>query len=247
MNEKCRHPNCNETQDVHHYYYIPSRWGFECFWYCKEHKAYGKDLEKSETQKLLLTQAAIGHQTKFLELWNDTMIATRVQLTRAQKKSAIVVEAIQEKLPPLIPAYVEDVWDKPFEKKSAFVPNYGTENFKGSHKHTSGRIYKRPNREKRLKVIARDGNVCLKCGSTDWLVVDHIKPLALGGTNDYENLQTLCRTCDGQKGCTEKSYRKPLTEDDGFPVFYKEKDSFPDDFPDFPPLVTVSNCVHVSV
>lgn len=36
---------------------------------------------------------------------------------------------------------------------------------------------------------------CEMCGSTDRLELHHIKPIALGGTNRPENLQTLCHDC----------------------------------------------------
>lgn len=67
----------------------------------------------------------------------------------------------------------------------------------------------RPSRGTREQVKKRDGCVCLKCGDNNYnnLVVDHIKPLGIGGTNRIENLQTLCRECDKEKGCKEINYR----------------------------------------
>ena len=53
---------------------------------------------------------------------------------------------------------------------------------------------------KSLKVFARDGYKCLACGSDEELSVDHIQPVSKGGTNDMENLQTLCRPCNSRKG-----------------------------------------------
>ncbi len=54
--------------------------------------------------------------------------------------------------------------------------------------------------EVRQAVKQRDGNACLLCGATDELTMDHIKPLYAGGTNDMSNLQTLCATCNEEKG-----------------------------------------------
>ncbi|MHB8188944.1 MAG: HNH endonuclease [Ferrimicrobium sp.] len=42
--------------------------------------------------------------------------------------------------------------------------------------------------------------VCERCGSESDLTVDHIIPLARGGSHDIDNLQTLCRSCNSSKG-----------------------------------------------
>ena len=60
----------------------------------------------------------------------------------------------------------------------------------------------------REEVFARDGNACLKCGALDILSLDHIHPLASGGDNSINNLQTLCTSCNSSKGNTIKDYRK---------------------------------------
>lgn len=50
------------------------------------------------------------------------------------------------------------------------------------------------------QVKRRDGNVCVACGATKYLNVDHIVPVYRGGTHDLENLQTLCKVCNTKKG-----------------------------------------------
>jgi 5-methylcytosine-specific restriction endonuclease McrA len=50
------------------------------------------------------------------------------------------------------------------------------------------------------EAMRRDGWKCLRCGTMKALSKDHIVPLASGGTNDIENLQTLCRKCNSWKG-----------------------------------------------
>jgi 5-methylcytosine-specific restriction enzyme A len=40
---------------------------------------------------------------------------------------------------------------------------------------------------------------CVLCGGTDNLEVDHIIPLAQGGTNKWSNLQVLCKSHHSQK------------------------------------------------
>ena len=57
-------------------------------------------------------------------------------------------------------------------------------------------------RKLRHQVFQRDGYRCRECGATNKqtrLHVDHIKPVAKGGTNDLSNLQTLCEKCNRAK------------------------------------------------
>lgn len=41
--------------------------------------------------------------------------------------------------------------------------------------------------------------VCLFCGATENLSIDHILPFSLGGNDDIENLQCLCMPCNIRK------------------------------------------------
>jgi hypothetical protein len=55
----------------------------------------------------------------------------------------------------------------------------------------------------RFDVFKRDGFVCQYCGAhppAAILHVDHIRPVAGGGTNDIDNLVTACASCNGGKG-----------------------------------------------
>lgn len=61
---------------------------------------------------------------------------------------------------------------------------------------------------KRLRTFTRDGFRCLCCGTGEGLTVDHICPLALGGSNKSRNMQTLCEPCNRWKGATSVNYRK---------------------------------------
>ena len=64
--------------------------------------------------------------------------------------------------------------------------------------------------KKRKRIFDRDGNKCLKCSFTpedlpknnksNWLTIDHVVPKSKGGTNLENNLQTLCRKCNFEKG-----------------------------------------------
>lgn len=58
----------------------------------------------------------------------------------------------------------------------------------------------------RRRILGRDGHQCTaapnghRCPTTTRLHVDHIVPLANGGTNDDTNLTTLCDTHNQAKG-----------------------------------------------
>lgn len=51
----------------------------------------------------------------------------------------------------------------------------------------------------RFAVYQRDGNRCRRCGSTYNLEIDHIFPISKGGKSTFDNLQTLCHTCNVRK------------------------------------------------
>lgn len=51
----------------------------------------------------------------------------------------------------------------------------------------------------RRSVLERDGHLCLHCGTDKWLTIDHVLPRFQGGSEDIENLQTLCRACHDKK------------------------------------------------
>ena len=55
----------------------------------------------------------------------------------------------------------------------------------------------------RLAIYRRDGYRCRICGRSgifNDLEIDHIKPISKGGKSTYDNLQTLCRSCNLTKG-----------------------------------------------
>ena len=55
----------------------------------------------------------------------------------------------------------------------------------------------------RLRILARCGFTCQHCGASLFEIephIDHIVPLAKGGTNDESNLQALCAPCNLAKG-----------------------------------------------
>lgn len=55
----------------------------------------------------------------------------------------------------------------------------------------------------RFKIFVRDDFQCVYCGATPDQVelrVDHVHPVAAGGTNDPDNLVTACHDCNAGKG-----------------------------------------------
>lgn len=55
----------------------------------------------------------------------------------------------------------------------------------------------------RFSIYQRDGYRCRYCGRSGRfadLEIDHIKPISKGGKSTYDNLQTLCRRCNKEKG-----------------------------------------------
>ena len=65
----------------------------------------------------------------------------------------------------------------------------------------------------RFSIYRRDGYRCQCCGrsgTTTLLEIDHIKPIAKGGKTEYNNLQTLCRNCNKEKG--DKYFAVPKRE-----------------------------------
>jgi 5-methylcytosine-specific restriction protein A len=50
----------------------------------------------------------------------------------------------------------------------------------------------------RPRILRRDGYRCCVCGN-EATEVDHIIPKAQGGTDDPDNLQSICRRCHRQK------------------------------------------------
>ncbi len=55
------------------------------------------------------------------------------------------------------------------------------------------------NKDLRKLVFERDNYACQICGSKEELTIDHIIPFSKGGSNNPDNLQTLCKTCNIKK------------------------------------------------
>lgn len=68
---------------------------------------------------------------------------------------------------------------------------YPTESVPGRSRHIPGRTKK--------AVFERDAYRCVKCASYKNLCIDHVYPWSLGGSNEPDNLQTLCWDCNSKK------------------------------------------------
>jgi len=57
------------------------------------------------------------------------------------------------------------------------------------------------------KLARRYGWKCMKCGYTEHLTLDHIRPISLGGETILDNLQILCYRHNREKGDRIIDYR----------------------------------------
>lgn len=51
------------------------------------------------------------------------------------------------------------------------------------------------------------GGRCLACGKSGRIEMDHVTPVAKGGTHTVDNVQPLCRGCNAAKGTKVIDYR----------------------------------------
>ena len=58
------------------------------------------------------------------------------------------------------------------------------------------------------QMLDRANYSCFTCGSDEQLEVDHSRALMNGGSNDRDNLETLCRDCHSIKTGMDRSLRR---------------------------------------
>lgn len=66
--------------------------------------------------------------------------------------------------------------------------------------------------KKQIRSIIFDvhGKLCLRCGSSENISLDHVIPISKYGKNELENLQPLCRNCNSWKGTKTIDFRKKI-------------------------------------
>ena len=57
------------------------------------------------------------------------------------------------------------------------------------------------------QLVTKYGLTCMKCGTNEKIVVEHIKSRYKGGSNELSNLQLLCYKCNFAKGHKEIDFR----------------------------------------
>lgn len=68
---------------------------------------------------------------------------------------------------------------------------------------------------RRAQVIGDCDGVCVFCGLVappQYLCVDHIMPVSLGGSDDQDNWQILCWWCNAKKHNRIVPFQMPLTD-----------------------------------
>ena len=74
-------------------------------------------------------------------------------------------------------------------------------------------------RRARLKVLVRDGHVCMYCGSSEDLTIDHVLSIKHHPESamDLDNMVIACKPCNSRKG--SRSQGVFLAQRDTPPVF----------------------------
>lgn len=102
-----------------------------------------------------------------------------------------------------------------------FTSNYHSQKYCSERCKKNGKSYRRRCRNygvyydpsvTRIKVVTRDKNICQICGKTcnpndrrwgslgpDFPTLDHVIPLARGGTHTWQNVQCACGMCNSSK------------------------------------------------
>ncbi|WP_375421674.1 HNH endonuclease [uncultured Sphingomonas sp.] len=87
------------------------------------------------------------------------------------------------------------------------------------------RLRGRAGHAQRLRRLKRTKGLCERCGAKGVValatVVDHIQPLALGGSDEDRNTRNLCDPCHDQVTAEKFGFTTPAkvgTDKDGWPI-----------------------------
>lgn len=157
--------------------------------------------------------------TEVQTLSNDTMISSlrtclaQLPEAKAENIAGAITSGEQEYdyqycLDVLLPLkgespYADEVIDILIERIEKEFSRYPTKASIGKRRHEIATSYEKTF----IKLGRRDGFHCANCRSTHDIHIDHITPLAHGGTSDFDNLQLLCKTCNSSKGTKNIDYR----------------------------------------
>jgi 5-methylcytosine-specific restriction endonuclease McrA len=125
---------------------------------------------------------------------DEVAFRLRVKLPRAR---VIIAELLQRELLDAVgDRYVSHNWDARQYKSDVSSDRVGKYRDK---RRANGLQVLSDYSKFRPDLIARDGEQCVYCIATAKLVVDHMVPITLGGTDDPDNLALACKACNSGK------------------------------------------------
>ena len=87
---------------------------------------------------------------------------------------------------------------RPWDGDDIWVLDYHLEEHYGIPLDEPGR--KSPPKKLRNRIFQLYEQKCFRCGGSDGLHIDHIRPVSKGGDSAFRNLQPLCERCGNLKG-----------------------------------------------
>jgi predicted HNH restriction endonuclease len=114
-------------------------------------------------------------------------------------KDRAIVELITP--PEIIKKHIKEI-----KKEFKIIDEITEKRKKKREKNRVKNEYERQFNVNRQIVLVLDNNECRECGSKEKLHVHHIKERCKGGTNDINNLITLCNNCHKEKHKNENVY-----------------------------------------
>lgn len=86
----------------------------------------------------------------------------------------------------------------PYELLDMFLTGLSLKIYEKKPK-SNKRKRKQFNRKEFLEVLKKSNYKCMHCGCDENLAIDHIQPWSKGGSDDIDNLQILCTSCNNKK------------------------------------------------